>query len=102
MRVAVGLDRGGGPEDPTVDGELKVVANRIRNRVLGDPGRLADEDVDRHRLAIVSACFAWKLIDDLAGGFCRFPPLARRRRGAASAGATSRQSPDSGEGPRAY
>jgi len=55
VRAAVDLDRGGDPEDPKVDGELKVVPNLIRNRVPVDPGRLADEDVDLHRLATVSA-----------------------------------------------
>jgi 3-phenylpropionate/trans-cinnamate dioxygenase ferredoxin reductase subunit len=51
VRAAVGLGRGGDPEDPKVDGELKVVANLIRHRVLVDPLELADEDVDLHRLA---------------------------------------------------
>jgi 3-phenylpropionate/trans-cinnamate dioxygenase ferredoxin reductase subunit len=55
VRAAVGLDRGGDPEDPKVDGELKVVADLIRTRVPVDPGRLADEDVDLHRLVTVSA-----------------------------------------------
>jgi 3-phenylpropionate/trans-cinnamate dioxygenase ferredoxin reductase subunit len=50
LRAAVGLNRGGDPEDPKTDGELKLVANLIRNRVPVDPARLADEDVDLHRL----------------------------------------------------
>jgi len=55
VRTVVGLDRDGDAEGPTVDGELEVAANRIHNRVPGDAGRLADEDVDLHRLSIVSA-----------------------------------------------
>lgn len=51
LRAAVGLNRGGDPEDPKVDGELKAVANLIRHRVPIDPGRLADEDVNLGRLA---------------------------------------------------
>jgi hypothetical protein len=55
VRAVVGLDRDGDAEGLTVDGELEVAANRIDNRVPGDAGRLADEDVDLHRLSIVSA-----------------------------------------------
>jgi 3-phenylpropionate/trans-cinnamate dioxygenase ferredoxin reductase component len=51
VRAAVGLDRGGDPEDPKSDGELKVVARLIRSQVRVDPTRLADEDVDLGRLA---------------------------------------------------
>ena len=55
MRAAVGLDRGGDPEDPKVDGELKAAANLIRNHVPVDPVRLADEDVDLHRLVTAAS-----------------------------------------------
>ncbi len=51
VRAAVGLNRGGDPEDPKTDGELKTVADLIRQRVPVDPDRLADEDVDLARLA---------------------------------------------------
>ncbi len=51
MRAAVGLNRGGDPEDPKVNGELKAVANLIRDRVPVDPATLANEDVDLRRLA---------------------------------------------------
>ena len=51
VRAAVGLDRGGDPEDPKGDSELKAVASLIRNRVPVDPARLANEDVDLRRLA---------------------------------------------------
>lgn len=50
VRAAVGLDRGGDPEDPKTDGELKVVANLIHNRVPVDPVNLADDDMDLQRL----------------------------------------------------
>ncbi len=50
VRAAVGLNRGGDPEDPKTDGELKVVARMIRDRVPVGPVRLADEDVDLERL----------------------------------------------------
>ena len=53
VRAAVGLDRGGDPEDPKADGELKVVANLIRHRVPVDPAQLANDDVDLRRLAAV-------------------------------------------------
>src|SRR5712692_3155675 len=46
VRAAVGLNRGGDPEDPKVDGELKAVAQLIRDRVPVDAARLADESVD--------------------------------------------------------
>jgi 3-phenylpropionate/trans-cinnamate dioxygenase ferredoxin reductase component len=51
VRAAMGLDRGGDPEDPKGDSELAVVAGLIRDRVPADPGRLADESVDLKRLA---------------------------------------------------
>ena len=51
LRAAVGLNRGGDPEDPNADSELKVVANLIRHRVAVDATRLADEDIDLHGLA---------------------------------------------------
>ena len=51
VRAAVGLDRGGDPEDPKGDSELAVVARLIRNRVPADPERLADEGVDLEHLA---------------------------------------------------
>jgi 3-phenylpropionate/trans-cinnamate dioxygenase ferredoxin reductase subunit len=49
--AAVGLNRGGDPEDSKTDGELKLVGNLIRNRVRVDPVSLADDDVDLRRLA---------------------------------------------------
>src|SRR5262245_36285071 len=54
VRAAVGLDRGGDPEDPKTDGELKVVAGLIRNRVVVDPAKLANEDVDLRGLALAA------------------------------------------------
>jgi 3-phenylpropionate/trans-cinnamate dioxygenase ferredoxin reductase subunit len=51
VRAAVGLDRGGDPEDPNGHGELATVAQLIRDRVPADPGRLADEGVDLERIA---------------------------------------------------
>jgi 3-phenylpropionate/trans-cinnamate dioxygenase ferredoxin reductase subunit len=51
VRAAVGLNRGGDPEDPHVNGELKAVASLIRDHVPVDPDRLANEDVDLGRLA---------------------------------------------------
>jgi len=46
VRAAVGLNRGGDPEDPNADGELKAAVSLIRNRVSVDPAKLIDEDVD--------------------------------------------------------
>ena len=46
VRAAVGLDRGGDPEDPKSEGELKTVAGLIRDRVPVDAARLADEGVE--------------------------------------------------------
>jgi 3-phenylpropionate/trans-cinnamate dioxygenase ferredoxin reductase subunit len=51
VRAAVGLDRGGDPEDPDGGSELAAVAGLIRDRVPADPARLADEGVDLERLA---------------------------------------------------
>jgi len=54
VRAAVGVNRGGDPEDPKADGELKAVANLIRDRVGVDAARLADEDVDLRRLTVAA------------------------------------------------
>jgi 3-phenylpropionate/trans-cinnamate dioxygenase ferredoxin reductase subunit len=51
LRAAVGLDRGGDPEDPKSESELKVVAGLIRSRARVDPAGLADEAVELSRLA---------------------------------------------------
>src|SRR5882672_12033909 len=50
VRAAVGLNRGGDPEDPKVEGELKAAVKLIRNRMAVDPAKLADEAVDLHGL----------------------------------------------------
>jgi 3-phenylpropionate/trans-cinnamate dioxygenase ferredoxin reductase subunit len=49
--AAAGIDRGGDPEDPKSDSELKVAVDLIRDRVRVDPTQLADEAVDLRRLA---------------------------------------------------
>jgi 3-phenylpropionate/trans-cinnamate dioxygenase ferredoxin reductase component len=51
VRAAVGLNRGGDPEDPKGDSELKIVAHLIRDRVRVDPAKLANDDVDLRRSA---------------------------------------------------
>jgi len=55
VRAAVGLNRGGDPEDPKADSELKVVADLIRRRVPVEAAKLADEDVDLRRVAAVGS-----------------------------------------------
>ena len=51
LRAAMGLNRGGDPDDPKTDGELKRVAKLIRARVPVDPARLADEGLDLPHVA---------------------------------------------------
>ena len=46
VRAAVGLDRGGDPEDPKTESELKVVAKLIRSRTPVDPARLGADNID--------------------------------------------------------
>ena len=55
VRAAIGLNRGGDPEDPNAGGELKAAVSLIRNRAPVDPAKLIDEDVDLHGLAIAKA-----------------------------------------------
>jgi 3-phenylpropionate/trans-cinnamate dioxygenase ferredoxin reductase component len=55
VRAAVGLDRGGDPEDPSGDGELKTAVTLIRDRVAVDAGQLSDEGVALRRLVPASA-----------------------------------------------
>src|SRR5262245_7258749 len=54
VRAAVGLNRGGDPEDPNADGELKTVVGLIRNRASIDPAKLVDENVDLRSLVLSS------------------------------------------------
>jgi 3-phenylpropionate/trans-cinnamate dioxygenase ferredoxin reductase subunit len=56
VRAVVGLNRGGDPEDPKVDSELKAAVNLIRNHVAVDPAKLIDEDVELGRLAVATVC----------------------------------------------
>ena len=50
VAAAVGLDRGGDPEDPKADGELKAAVELIRARVPVDPAVLEDEQVSLRSL----------------------------------------------------
>ena len=43
VRAVVGLDRGGDPEDPRNESELRAAAGLIRDRVRVDPARLAED-----------------------------------------------------------
>jgi len=49
VRAAVGLDRGGDPEDPR-DSELKAAVDMVRHHAAIDPAKLADESVDLRSL----------------------------------------------------
>ena len=51
VRAAVGLNRGGDPEHPKPDGELRAAASLIRGRVPVDPVTLANEDMDLPHLS---------------------------------------------------
>jgi 3-phenylpropionate/trans-cinnamate dioxygenase ferredoxin reductase subunit len=46
LQAVFGLNRGGDPEDPDQDGELKACVPLIRQRARIDPAVLADEDQD--------------------------------------------------------
>jgi 3-phenylpropionate/trans-cinnamate dioxygenase ferredoxin reductase subunit len=46
IRAVVGLDRGGDPEDPGSDGELKAAVALIRARATVDAARLSDESAE--------------------------------------------------------
>ena len=52
LRAAFGLNRGGDPEDPEQDGELKACASLIRERASVDPRVLADEARDLRHVAV--------------------------------------------------
>src|SRR5438093_10432557 len=43
VRAVVGLDRGGDPEDPKNESELRAASTLIRDRVRVDPARLAED-----------------------------------------------------------
>ena len=54
VRAAVGLDRGGDPEDPQSNSELAVVARLIRERARVDPAKLADEGTPLADVAVAA------------------------------------------------
>jgi 3-phenylpropionate/trans-cinnamate dioxygenase ferredoxin reductase subunit len=51
LLAAAGIDRGGDPEDPKSDSELKIAVDLIRDRVPVDDAQLADERVELRTLA---------------------------------------------------
>jgi len=51
VRAAVGLDRGGDPEDPKGESELKAAVDMVRRRARIDPDKLADESAELNTLA---------------------------------------------------
>ena len=51
VRAAVGLDRGGDPEDPKGESELKAAVDMVRRRAEVDPDKLADESAELNTLA---------------------------------------------------
>jgi len=53
VRAAMGLDRGGDPEDPKGESELKAAVEMVRRRARIDPAKLADESIDLRSLTPV-------------------------------------------------
>jgi 3-phenylpropionate/trans-cinnamate dioxygenase ferredoxin reductase subunit len=53
VRAAIGLGRGGDPEDPQGDSELKAAVDMVRRRASIDPKKLSDENVELRKLATV-------------------------------------------------
>jgi|SRR5215467_50963 len=51
VRAAMGLNRGGDPEDPKGESELKAAVDMVRRRARIDPAKLADESIDLRGLA---------------------------------------------------
>ena len=51
VRAAVGLDRGGDPEDPKGESELKAAVDMVRSRAPIDAVKLTDETIDLRSLA---------------------------------------------------
>ena len=51
VRAAIGLDRGGDPEDPKGESELKAAVDMVRSRAPIDAVKLADETIDLRSLA---------------------------------------------------
>jgi 3-phenylpropionate/trans-cinnamate dioxygenase ferredoxin reductase component len=51
VRAAIGFNRGGDPEDPQGDSELKAAVDMVRRRASIDPKKLADENVELRKLA---------------------------------------------------
>jgi hypothetical protein len=51
VRAAIGLDRGGDPEDPKGESELKAAVDMVRRRAKIEPDKLADESAELSALA---------------------------------------------------
>jgi 3-phenylpropionate/trans-cinnamate dioxygenase ferredoxin reductase component len=54
VRAAMGLDRGGDPEDPKGESELKAAVDMVRRRAKIDPDKLADDSAELRTLAAAS------------------------------------------------
>jgi 3-phenylpropionate/trans-cinnamate dioxygenase ferredoxin reductase component len=50
VRAAMGLDRGGDPEDPKGESELKAAVDMVRRRAKIDPDKLADDSAELRTL----------------------------------------------------
>ena len=55
VRAAMGLDRGGDPEDPKGESELKAAVDMVRRRAKIDPDKLADDSAELRTLVGASA-----------------------------------------------
>ena len=55
VRAAMGLDRGGDPEDPKGESELKAAVDMVRRRATIDPDKLADDGAELRTLVSASA-----------------------------------------------
>ena len=51
VRAAMGLDRGGDPEDPKGESELKAAVDMVRTRASIDPRKVGDESLDLRSLS---------------------------------------------------
>ena len=54
VRAAMGLDRGGDPEDPKGESELKAAVDMVRRSAKNDPDKLADDGAELRTLAATS------------------------------------------------
>src|SRR4029453_10262396 len=93
-RAAVGLDRGGDPEDPKSESELREAVALVRDRARVDPARLAEDGTRGPRARLLSARSPGRRSRPASPAHRRGPPPRRDTASGSESRRTPRRRPD--------